>query len=231
MTLPGIHKASEISRPNVCALLYGAPGSGKTSVIGELPGKTLLIDIDHSSDVLRDSPNAEGIDIIRIDPELRELKGIVRALEEGNGLGYDTIVIDNLTELQQNMLNFLAKSGKNGITPELQHYNQVNYILLDYVRRFRALPGDTIITAWEDVSQVTTPSGEQYTQFVPSLREKIRNEVCGLCNVVGHVEISPEEDNQTRIIRLTSSRNVYAKDQVYKRKWCETRDLLGGKNS
>ena len=60
--------------------LIGPPGIGKTTAIGELPGKTLIIDVDRGADVLIGN---EKIDIVRLDTKLKEMKDILTTLETG----------------------------------------------------------------------------------------------------------------------------------------------------
>ena len=212
-----IINAKDIKNRKETILLYGAPGVGKTTTLGQLPGKTLLIDIDHSSDVLAGN---ENVDILKID-DLEELPKALNDLMQGHK--YDNICIDNLTELESAMLDYLGQTGNNGGMPSQRDYGLVNIKMRNYVRDFRALKGNIIFTAWEVPNKITDPHGNQYIQFVPDLREKIRNNICGLCNVVGRLKQNEEGE---RIIQLTSSKDTYAKDQVNKRKWCKTEEIV-----
>lgn len=212
-----ITKAKDIKVKKTTALLYGSPGVGKTTTLGQLPGKTLIIDIDHSSDVLAGN---ENVDIVKVK-NLEELPKIIDELHRGHE--YDNICIDNLTELESAMLDYLGKIGNNGGVPSIKDYGLVNTKLRDYVRNFRSLDGNIIFTAWEVPNKITNTDGTQYVQFVPELREKIRSNICGLCNVVGRLKQNEEGD---RIIQLTSSKDTYAKDQVNKRKWCNTEEVI-----
>ncbi|WP_144497485.1 AAA family ATPase, partial [Bacillus toyonensis] len=45
-------------------IIYSKPGNGKTTVAGLLPGKTLVLDIDGTSQVLS---GYENIDVAKID--------------------------------------------------------------------------------------------------------------------------------------------------------------------
>ncbi|MEG1619860.1 MAG: AAA family ATPase [Eubacterium sp.] len=207
-----IVKATELQTKEITALIYAAPGMGKTTALGYLPGKTLILDIDHSSDVLAGN---ENIDIVYIDNNLMNFNPVLQELEGGHT--YDNICVDNLSELEKCMLTEYGKQGKNDGAPELIHYNRTNFKIVDYVRRFRALPGNTVFTAWEEMSEITYPSGEKYTRFVPMLGKKTKDGVCGLCNMVAHLEYGKE-----------SSQTAYAKDQVYKRKYCEIGGLISG---
>lgn len=52
-----IKSAAEIGEKKGTYLLYGIPGMGKTSTFRYLPGKTLVLDIDRTSDVLKNCAN------------------------------------------------------------------------------------------------------------------------------------------------------------------------------
>lgn len=213
-----ITKAKDIKVKKTTALIYGSPGAGKTTVLGKLPGKTLLIDIDHSSDVLAGN---ENVDIVFINNDLTNLLPVLDELEKGHN--YDNICIDNLSELEHAMLTAYGRAGNNDGVPGLQDYGRVNYKLMDYVRRFRGLNGNIIFTAWEVPKEIVSPTGEKYNQFQPDLRDKVQHNICGLCNVVGRLKQNEEDD---RIIQLSSTKDTYAKDQVHKRKWCKTEEVI-----
>lgn len=213
-----IINAKDLTKQKTTALIYGSPGVGKTTALGELPGKTLIIDIDQSSQVLKGN---ENVDIVRLGRNLEDLPEIIEELMDGHD--YDNICIDNLTELQKAMEDYLGKIGNNGGVPSMHDYGVVNAAIRRYVRDFRSLDGNIIFTAWETPNRITAPDGTQYNQFMPELRESIRNNICGLCNVVGRLKQNEEGE---RIIQLTSTKDTYAKDQVNKRKWCKTEEVI-----
>ena len=59
-----IYNATEIQNKKITALIYAPPGMGKTSAAKYFPGKTLVLDIDRTSDVLRGN---KDIDICKIE--------------------------------------------------------------------------------------------------------------------------------------------------------------------
>ena len=92
-------------------LLFGPPGTGKTSTIKYLPGRTLVIDVDRTTNVLS---GEENIDIVYADINDVEV-GFAKMLEEIHDehiQNYDNIVIDNLSELEQAWLGEKAKKSK-----------------------------------------------------------------------------------------------------------------------
>lgn len=74
-----ITKASELEKgSNFSALIYAPPGTGKTSTIKYLPGRTLVIDVDRTTNVLS---GEENIDIVYADINNVEV-GFAKMLEE-----------------------------------------------------------------------------------------------------------------------------------------------------
>ncbi|HCE5109342.1 TPA: DNA-binding protein, partial [Listeria monocytogenes] len=59
-----IKSASTLQDVNKLRLIYSAPGIGKTSTIKFLEGKTLVVDIDRTTSVLK---GQENIDIVTAD--------------------------------------------------------------------------------------------------------------------------------------------------------------------
>lgn len=88
-------------------IAYSKPGSGKTTVAGLLPGKTLVFDIDGTSQVLS---GYENVDVAEID-ESNPHDSILQfyALAKANIDKYDNIFIDNLTHYQKLWLLKKAK--------------------------------------------------------------------------------------------------------------------------
>jgi len=59
-----ITNAADVSKDTSTYLLYAAPGIGKTTTLKYLEGNVLLIDIDHTSHVLKGESH---IDIFKFD--------------------------------------------------------------------------------------------------------------------------------------------------------------------
>lgn len=74
-----ILKAAELEREKVTAFIYAPPGMGKTTLLGSLPGKTLIIDVDRGTSVLRGNPN---VDIVQLSESLVELREVLTMLQK-----------------------------------------------------------------------------------------------------------------------------------------------------
>ncbi len=207
-----ILKAKDLKQEKITALFYAPPGLGKTTLLGMLKGKTLIIDVDRGTSVLGGN---ESVDIIRLSENFSELPEILKELQAK--CPYDNVCIDSLSELERGMLAYFGRMGKNDGVPDMGSYQRVDFKIVDWCRQFRALPCNVIFTAWEKQSEVVAITGEKYTQARPMLRDKNIDNVCGLCDIVGQIVVSPKDGE--RYIRLEANQNVVAKDRIKKRQF------------
>ncbi len=214
-----ILKATELQDEKVTALFYAPPGMGKTTLLGSLPGRTLIIDVDKGTSVLK---GKENVDIVRLSEDLSDLPAVLKELQAS--CPYDNVCIDSLSELERGMLTYFGRVGKNDGVPEMGHYQKVDFKIMDYCRQFRGLPCNIVFTAWEYLAEVIAVSGEKYTQARPMLRDKTVNNVCGLCDVVGQVIVSTKDGE--RYVRLEGTNTVVAKDRLKKRKFCRFEEAI-----
>lgn len=219
-----VKKATDIKGLKSTILVYAKPGTGKTTALGTLPGKTLVLDVDRTSGVLK---GKENIDIIEVD-NLMPLESMSEIIVEfKNGLidQYDNIAIDNLSELERCILAEYGANGKNDGVPAIGDYQKYQFKVANLIRRLKGFNKNLILTAWEVLEPVTSPTGEQYTRFIPKLQSKIVDNICGLCDVVAHLEIIAEGE---RAFRLDATKNIYAKNQRDDRKACKDNELILG---
>lgn len=214
-----IIKIADLVTNNPTIMIYGAPGSGKTTVLGELPGKTLIVDIDRGTSTI--AGIKKDISVIRID-SVQDLFTLLEKLEKN--CPFDNICIDSLSELQKIMLTELGRNGKNNSVPEMGHYQRVDFEITDLCRRFRNIGKVFVMTAWELVDEVVDDTGVKYPRSKPLLSGKtIAETVCGLCETVGRLCVNQEDE---RRIVFTSRQSMYGKDRVLKRKFCKPEELI-----
>lgn len=217
------------------ALLYCAPGVGKSTAIGLIAerseGKTLVLDIDRTIDktlakeeVVKD---ISKIDTVKIDTihtfgdwsqvlvELQEMK------DEGT-LEYENIAVDNISELERCILSDLGSQGKNKGVPAQADYQYMQFKLVNSLRYMKQLGVNVIWTAWEDVRSIVSPDGTSYSQIIPKCSAKIVDNICGLCDVVGKIMVKRDG---THGILLEATQNIYAKNQIDSRKGCLVEDF------
>lgn len=201
-------------------IIYSKPGNGKTTVARLLPGKTLVLDIDGTSQVLA---GYENVDVAHIDGS-NPHDSILQfyAIAKANISKYDNILVDNLTHYQKLWLLKKGESTKSGM-PELKDYALLDNHLLKLVETFNTLDANIIFTAWETTRNITHDDGQQYTQFIPDIRDKIVNHIMGIVHVVGRLV---KKADGTRGFVLEGDQSIFAKNHLDQRKGCVQEELL-----
>jgi phage nucleotide-binding protein len=221
MTLQ-ITNAADIKATKGTYLIYGAPGMGKTTALKYLPGKTLVLDVDRTSKVLKGCKN---IDIVQVDNigtwDFWE-KLIIELYENYKGK-YDNVCVDNVSELERCILSDLGSKGKNKGVPSQGDYQYMQFRLVNSLRYMKNLGCNIIWTAWETTDLYTTAEGQQYNRSYPQINGKILNNVLGLCDVVGRLMINNEGE---RGFALTATNSTFAKNQLDDRKGCLQNELI-----
>ncbi|AUA18739.1 MULTISPECIES: AAA family ATPase [Streptococcus] len=221
-----ITKATDITLNDSCYLIYGNPGFGKTSALKYIPGKTLVIDIDKSSKVLN---GCENISIAEVDSHKiwDEWLNVVKELLKGAAEPFDTIVVDNVSELFRACLANLGREGKNHRVPSQADYQRVDFTILDSLRALLQLKKRIVFTAWETSDQWTDENGMIYNRAMPDIRSKILNNFLGLTDVVARlVKKTTEDGEEVRGFILQPSASVYAKNRLDDRKGCKVDELF-----
>ncbi|MCC4038376.1 AAA family ATPase [Staphylococcus pseudintermedius] len=220
-----ISSAKDITTDKSTYLIYGKPGSGKTHTLNYLPGRTLYVNVDKSERPLKGN---ENIDILNFNSHeaWQEWGDLMKWFAENKQTlnNYDTIVIDNLSELFRSMLANLGRSGKNNRVPEMAHYQRVDFFTIDSLRFLQSLGKRLVFLAWETNYDFYTPAGQQITQSVPDIRKTIRDNVAGLCQVVARLIVNKESGKRGFILMPTN--NVFAKNQLDDREHCLQDELF-----
>lgn len=217
-----IINANDIQTNKATYLIYGPPGMGKTSTIKFIPGKTLVLDVDRTSRVLKGNSN---IDIAYVDnTNTWEYWGKLILDLESNYKGvYDNIVVDNISELERCLLSDLGSKGKNKGVPSQGDYQYMQFRIVNSLRYMKNLGANLIWTAWESTDLYTDSNGQQYNRSYPQVNQKIMNNVLGLCDVVGRLLINSDGD---RGFVLSATNSTYAKNQIDERKGCLQHELV-----
>lgn len=220
-----ITNAKDMTTDNATYLLYAKPGSGKTHTINFLPGKTLYINVDKSERPLKGNENISILDF-NTHESWNEWSDLMKWLDENKSVveEYDTIVIDNISELFRSMLANLGRNGRNDRVPQMDHYQRVDFFMIDSFRYLQSFKKRLVFLAWETNFDLHTPAGQQITQAVPDVRKNIRDNMAGLCQVVARLIFN--EKTGKRGFILSPTNNVFAKNQLDDREHCLQEDLF-----
>jgi len=229
-----IKKIGTINDPYT-ALLYCAPGVGKSTSIGLIAeaseGNTLVLDVDRTisrtlakGEVVKDTSKvlvAEVDNIHTFESWKTLLKEEITPefLKENN---ITTVAVDNISELERCILSDLGAQGKNKGVPAMSDYQYMQFQLVNSLRLMKSWGVNIIWTAWESVEPFTYPDGTQYNRCVPKISAKIVDNICGLCDIVGKIMINKEGVHG---IILEATQNIYAKNQIDSRKGCRVEDF------
>ena len=142
---------------------------------------------------------------------------------------YDTIITDCLSDLID---GYIVECRESKAFSDIRQAYMLVYTKVKALIRKAAHCGtDCIFTCWEDVEEITTPTGEIKNRLSPMLPAKIKQQVCGLCNVIARVSTAVDKDGNRRWYYVTeASETLMVKDQIFCRKSCMPEDLFTGNN-
>lgn len=220
------------------ALLYCKPGVGKSTAIGLIAenseGNTLVLDVDRTitrtlakGEVVKDTSkifvtaieNRGKNDNAGIAGTFAAWSSVLQELTPAFLKENDirTIAVDNISELERCILADLGAQGKNKGVPAMADYQYMQFKLVNSLRYMKSLGCNIIWTAWESVEAFTHPDGTQYSRLMPKVSNKIVDNICGLCDVVGWIHVNKDGEHG---ILLEATQNIYAKNQIDMRKAC-----------
>lgn len=218
-----ISSATAITDSSTTYLLYAAPGVGKTHTINFLEGKTLYIAIDKTQYPLKGN---ENIDIMEFDTynAWTQWNELIKWFSTSDLSKYDNIVFDNMSELFRSMLGNLGREGKNNRVPEMRHYQQIDFFIIDSLRYINSLNKKIVYLAWETTDEFVTEAGQTFNRMFPDIRKTIISNFMGLCQVVGRLAISPQTKERGFILEPRNS--VFAKNQLDNRTFSLQKDIF-----
>jgi hypothetical protein len=203
-------------------LIYGRSGVGKTRLAGssyDVPEmrRVLFIDVEGGVLTLRNSfPNVETV---RVET-WTDVQRIYNELFAG-GHGFNTIVLDSLTEIQKfNMDEIMRKlidgnDERDMDVPSLREWGKNLEQIRRFVRAFRDLPVNVVFTALEREDK----DNMQRLIRLPSLSGKMAQEVAAFLDIVLYYSIREVADEKTgektmkRVLQSVATQTTTAKDR------------------
>lgn len=221
------------------ALLYCAPGVGKSTAIGLIAehsdGNTLVLDVDRTisrtlakGEVVKDTSKVivAEVDNIKTFESWKVLlkNEITPEFIKNNNI--KTIAVDNISELERCILSDLGSQGKNKGVPAQADYQYMQFQLVNSLRLMKSWGVNIVWTAWETPQEIIMPDGTKYNRLAPKISPKIVDNICGLCDVVGNIMAVRKGDDVVHGIILEATQSVYAKNQIDSRKGCRVEEFV-----
>lgn len=191
---------SKLEAPKaVIGMLYGQPGSRKTTTALSAPNPVLL-DFDKGLHRVKPQYRVPSLQVESYD-EVLEL------LDSGELAGFSTIVIDTGGKLVDRICEYVIrqnpKNGRPGHGPSQQGWGEVKTVFGAFVKRVRALGLSVIFVCHESEEK----NGED-TIKRPDIAGGSRKDVVKELDFMGYVELQGEQP----VISFNPSGKFYAKN-------------------
>ena len=220
--MEGLGRAPNKIDRGISLIIYSDPGIGKTTLAGTLPvGETLIINTEAGIGPLLGSGHYlfnVGQAVINtklgLEKVMSDLYQKIRTRSlDCDDLTVKNVVIDNVSELIDQLTIFYTE-GRNKEFPEIKERGDAAYKLLEWVHNWRDLVDmgiNVVFNAWEFPYELRNTNGTVITQTTPMVGQKAAQRICGLVDVVGHLENNEKTDK--RWIRFGPSRQYLTKTQ------------------
>lgn len=193
--------------------VYGDGGTGKTSLFKLMPGeKKLLFSFDLSTDVLK---GTDGLDVAIVQQEdMPQIQSIVEKWLSGAIGAYDTIALDNMTALQNMVLENIDGASKDG----RQNYQKLQL----WFRQMGTMLRQSNVNVYATAHQVDKGPEFMEGRFAADMNEKTFNAFTSMFDLVGRIYIKDGK----RLIDLDPERGNHAKNRLDDRKLINASELF-----
>ena len=185
--------------------IYGAPFSGKTTVVDSAPTPlNLNTDGNVKNVTMARLPIKDTVEGRQKKLAWEVFKEAIDDLEAGSE--FETIVVDLLEDTYESCRLYMYK--QMGITHEsddsFRAWDKVRTEFLSTLRRLMNLDYNIVLISHEDMSKdITKRTGDKVTAIKPNIQDKIANKVAGMVDIV--IRAIKEDDNY---ILSTKTSNV-----------------------
>ncbi|MDT2490784.1 AAA family ATPase [Enterococcus avium] len=197
-------------------MIYGDGGTGKTSLTKQFKGNKMLFSFDLSTNVIRGDKDTSVVQLESQDaPNIQALvnKWVFGALTKPE---YDVIILDNVTALQNLVLENIDGASKDG----RQNYQKLQLWFRQLGTRLRESNKTVYATAHQLDNGVAGLDGKG--RFSADMNEKTFNAFTSMFDVVGRLYI----EGGKRLIDLDPENGNHAKNRLDGRKLIEASELV-----
>jgi phage nucleotide-binding protein len=195
----GLDKVGSKIDRGISFVIYSDPGIGKTTMATTLPADvTLIINTEAGLGPLLGTGHNIFNVVKAVQNTGKDLEYVISDIYMKLRTGdhpFENVVIDNLSELEQQLIHSLTmKRGKE--VPELREYGESSFKMKEWMHNFRDLVYNNInvvFNAWEFPLDIRNSDGQILTKTFPMIGKKIAPQLCGIVDVVGHLEIYPNQ--------------------------------------
>lgn len=199
-------------------LIYGDPGAGKTFFGGSAEdhketSPLLVFDVEGGVMTLR---HRSSVDVIQIR-SMKALQDNINAIAKQPDMYYKTLFVDSGTELQKLDMRtvMLEQHQKKPETtdiyvPSQREWGKSGERVRMIVRALRDLECNVIMSALGAVDQ-DDRTGRRLIH--PSFPGKLKSELAGFFDIVGHLKAVAEGGEIKRTIQFVKTENLIAKDR------------------
>lgn len=198
-----IKNTKDIAKDGVKVLLYANSGFGKTTQLGTLEGKTLILSAESGLLVLKD----KDIDVIDIT-SIQTLGEVYVALASGE-LVYDNIGLDSLTEIGEMIVSELLEDEYySDPSNAFVLWKEYSKRMMNICKRFRDLKGVNVVLT--SLSEPVDSNGTmKYLPQIPAKKVQTK-----LVSLFDEVYYGTMDKDGKRIVHTRSSNIFDAKSRA-----------------
>lgn len=196
--------------------IYGDGGTGKTSLFKQFKGKKLLFSFDGSTNVIKPSDDTDVLFLEEADyPTVQSLVAsqLMGAVNSGN---YQAIALDNLTALQNLVLENIDDASKDG----RQNYQKLQLWFRE-LGMFLRISNTTIFATAHQIDNGANDLNND-GRYEADMNEKTFNAFTAPFDLVGRIY---KKDGQ-RMIDIDPEKGNHAKNRIDDRTLIKAEELL-----
>ena len=225
------YKEGEIPNVGNMYFVYGGKSTGKTYMATQLKGKKLMFNFDGSTNAIAstkdirviafehsDAPNIQRDLMYWLDNQLYKVNENGERVLTGD---FDAIILDNVTALQNWVINNLENASKDG----RQNWNSVQMWFRDLAMWLRDTKLPVLATAHELTTDMKDAIGAPL--FKPDMNDKTFNAFAAPFDVVGHISIK----NGERIVDLDPEKGNQGANRLDDRKEALASELINNEEN